>query len=695
MKKIRVVTWLFLIAFFVMGMHHAQAWVVGVEKLASAPPQECYTGFGTRVPPLSKNPFTCPNINDPLHPDYAIPYTPQTYVWSLVQYNTSLWVGTGANILCTTQGAFFSDVNADSRGPGICEFGEGWILDRYPSMPDAYGDWRPPKIYRYDLNNKRLIDRTPYNDPLINRCFGLRAAGSHNGVVFLAGGTIGDGLVMFAFNGDNGQYLGSQSFPQYRSIRKWLVINDKLYTGVGTATGAGFILKWIGSVDDPFAFSVVGQVGGLVRELVEYIDGNGMSRIAVSAKGVFLSPAIEGEGLTIVDRMDWIEVWSPEEYDPDFITRTTYVGGGIEFLNGWLYFGTMHIPGNAADLHTTCVLQPSGYEVPPSQCLGPPRNLREQLALSTGTSRATSIWRIRNAESSDRVTQLLYGDAQLPAYNAATRSFPLVNNVGNYQPLLGSSGFGSSYNNYAWVMEVVDNRLFVGTMDYSTMYDPSDPDAGADLWRIDGTADDVPVPAVPETTTAFGAPEYHTYGYRPYGFRTLIKSADGTKLYAGMATGVNVGAVGDGAGWQLLQLDSVAVGPDQTWYRDNDGDSFGSSSDSVQQPTAPPGYVELAGDCNDDNPAVNPGATEMCGNDIDDDCDGSVDECQAYYRDADQDGYGTIDDMVTAISTPEGYVSEGGDCDDTNSSVNPYADEVCSNTIDDNCNGQIDEAGCL
>jgi hypothetical protein len=402
-----------------------------------------------------------------------------------------------------------------------------------------------------------LIDRTPYNDPQINHCFGLRSAGSHNGVVFFAGGKVGTGLIMFAFNGNNGQYLGSQSFNEYRSIRKWLVVNDQLYTGVGTATGTGHILMWTGSVSDPFTFSVVGQIGSLPRELVEYIDSDGKSRIAVSAKGIFLSPAIESEGLTAEQSTEWMQIWSAKEYEPDFITQTTYVGGGIEFLNGWLYFSTMHIPGNAMDRHSTCVLQPSGIEIPSNLCLGEPQDLNEQLAVYYGTHRATSIWRIRDAESSARVTQLLYGEAQLPAYDEATRSFPLVDNLGNYQPLLGSSGFGSTYNNYAWVMEVVDNRLFIGTMDFSTLYNPSDQNSGADLWRIDGTSEDVPVAAVPETTTAFGAPEHETYGYRPYGFRTLIKSADGTKLYAGMASGVNVGAVGDGAGWQLLQLDSI------------------------------------------------------------------------------------------------------------------------------------------
>lgn len=557
MRQKMLLSCLLVLITFSVNIWNAQAWVNNVEKIADASPSECFAGLGVRVDPVSADPFTCPDIGDPFNPDYALPYTPQTYVWSLTQYQNSLWIGTGANILCTTQGAFFSEVNTDGNGPGICEFGESWVIDRFPRMPNAYGDWRPPKIYRYDLNSKQLIDRTPYSDPQINRCFGLRSAGSHNGVVFFAGGKIGSGLVMFAFNGDNGQYLGSMSFLEYRSIRKWLVVNDQLYTGVGTSAGTGVILKWTGSVLDPFSFIVVGEVLGLPRELVEYVDSSSMSRIAVSAKGIFLSPAIEGEGLSTEQSMDWIQIWSSSEYEPDFITRTTYVGGGLEFLNGWLYFGTMHIPGNAMDIHSTCVIQPSGIQLPSSLCFGEPLNLTEQLALYSGTHRATSVWRIRNAESGDRVTQLLYGEAQLPAYDEATRSFPLVDNLGGYQPLLGSSGFDSTYNNYTWVMEVVDNRLFIGTMDFSTLYNPADPDSGADLWRIDGTADDIPVAAVAETTTAFGSPGHETYTYRPYGFRTLVKSADGTKLYAGMASGVNVGAVGDGAGWQLLELDSV------------------------------------------------------------------------------------------------------------------------------------------
>jgi hypothetical protein len=148
-------------------------------------------------------------------------------------------------------------------------------------------------------------------------------------------------------------------------------VKNVLYTGVGTSF-FGRILRWTGSVTDPFNFVEVGTIQGVPRELTGYVDSNGLSRLAVTGKGVFVSPAIPNNraGLVPQQANQWIQAWSPAEYDPDYATRITYVGGGIAFLNGWLYFGTMHIPGNAADVHTTCVIQPPGFQLPPDTCFG-------------------------------------------------------------------------------------------------------------------------------------------------------------------------------------------------------------------------------------------------------------------------------------------------------------------------------------
>ena len=64
------------------------------------------------------------------------------------------------------------------------------------------------------------------------------------------------------------------------------------------------------------------------------------------------------------------------------------------------------------------------------------------------------------------------------------------------------------------------------------------------------------------------------------------------------------------------------------------------------------------------------------------------------YRDADGDGHGDAANSTTTCdgSMPEGYVSNGTDCDDADSAVHPGAPEVC-NGIDDDCNDVVDDSG--
>lgn len=63
----------------------------------------------------------------------------------------------------------------------------------------------------------------------------------------------------------------------------------------------------------------------------------------------------------------------------------------------------------------------------------------------------------------------------------------------------------------------------------------------------------------------------------------------------------------------------------------------------------------------------------------------------SYYRDWDLDGVGSAASGTTlACSTPAGYATDGGDCDDFDMAVFPGAPESC-NQKDDNCNGMVDE----
>ncbi len=111
--------------------------------------------------------------------------------------------------------------------------------------------------------------------------------------------------------------------------------------------------------------------------------------------------------------------------------------------------------------------------------------------------------------------------------------------------------------------------------------------------------------------------------------------------------------------------------PCQATCVDQDGDRYGD------------GEGCLGPDCDDTNPDINPRAQEVCGNGVDEDCDGTDNACPTNCTDDDRDGYG-----IAGHNTD--CPSQGVDCDDTDDTINPDAQETC-NGIDDNCDGNVDE----
>ena len=99
----------------------------------------------------------------------------------------------------------------------------------------------------------------------------------------------------------------------------------------------------------------------------------------------------------------------------------------------------------------------------------------------------------------------------------------------------------------------------------------------------------------------------------------------------------------------------------------------------------------LSDDCDDADAAIGPSTEETC-NGVDDDCDGYADEGLAtvYYRDGDGDGYGDPEGANALCEPRSDYADNGEDCDDTDDSVYPGADER-PNGSDDDCDGEVDE----
>lgn len=524
--------------------------------LAKAEPDEAYNGIG--------NPF----IEDP-NSAGGIPKVNQAYVWGLTKSGDNVWFGTLANTVCSTIGTLMrigGELHAFETPSVVCEYGN-CAYDA--TVPEGNGDWRTPKIFRYDTQAGTLMDMTP-DDALIQETYGFRSAGSLGDVVFLAGPGIGDDkkIRMFAFHAQTYEYLGSAEFPEYTNIRQWLVLEGVLYTSVKNAAGGGSVLRWRGDTEDPFQFEVVGNLDNDAAYLAAhegriYVTTWPSVTDPVTASfiisGLFMSPPVPEGGLTTAHAGLWQGVWNPYAYDPDLITSYLYGGGALASFDGYLYWGTIHIPFMSTLGHILFY------------------GLSDSLTAFLGSYRPISIFRGRNLDSDDREIELVYGMSHLPVYTPDNLFTPkgggrweIVPNRMGAAPLFGPSGFCNFFNNYTWAMSVYDEQLFIGTMDWSYLYSDVLPiltevleiaiaegslqlpwyNHGADLFRF------------PRADSRAYAESLDGVGnYTSYGIRTMVSD---DALYLGMANPMNLltdltDELPEG-GWELIRLGNGSSG---------------------------------------------------------------------------------------------------------------------------------------
>ena len=162
--------------------------------LAKAQPDECFDGIGAPYPPGPPCASGQPKVN-------------QAYVWGIAKTGPQIWFGTAANVQCMVIGGMLGLELPHQTESWVCEFGESQLS---PPLPGALGDWRPPRIYRYDTLTEMLVEKSPA-DARLARTLGLRSAGQLNDVILLAGPALDVGVNVFAFQADTGAYLGSQT----------------------------------------------------------------------------------------------------------------------------------------------------------------------------------------------------------------------------------------------------------------------------------------------------------------------------------------------------------------------------------------------------------------------------------------------------------------------------------------------------
>jgi uncharacterized protein (TIGR03382 family) len=122
------------------------------------------------------------------------------------------------------------------------------------------------------------------------------------------------------------------------------------------------------------------------------------------------------------------------------------------------------------------------------------------------------------------------------------------------------------------------------------------------------------------------------------------------------------------------------------YFYDGDVDTYGVGT-ATKSCNVLPGYATRGNDCVDTNALINPGMPEIC-NALDDNCNGQTDENAVfsnYYQDADGDGYGDSSKTQNVCSQPAGWVTIGGDCDDTNPLANPGKSEIPYDGVDQDC----------
>lgn len=146
---------------------------------------------------------------------------------------------------------------------------------------------------------------------------------------------------------------------------------------------------------------------------------------------------------------------------------------------------------------------------------------------------------------------------------------------------------------------------------------------------------------------------------------------------------------------------AIYPGASETAYDGVDQDCDGADLTDVDGDGYDSTAVSGGTDCDDDNASINPGASEACdSSDTDEDCDGLADDDDpegavgkvTRYEDADSDGYGDLDTEAEYCDPDAAVVSDGSDCDDGDISISPAEEEVCLDSIDNNCDGNTDVA---
>lgn len=444
-----------------------------LDLMSKASPDECFIEIGNNQPISGDE---C---------DEGMEKTNQAYVWGMTVANDRVWFGTGSNVNCLVTGTFLQSTGSSVRDWGdqtdyVCELADG----QNSSLPDSLKDWRSPALYVQGINSPNPVSLIPrmstVGQQLAAVTVGFRAAGSIGDLVYFGGPSLMGGINLFAFDSSDGSFLAAKNLPGYSNIRTLKPYEDVMVAGVSSSTG-GATLVFDGGKADPLSETVALETtAGEIAEFEFYENRMYFGTWpkagsdSVTEASVRVGPEISPD-LDFGSDDDYEILWTASDYDPDPIIATTYGIGSMKFFDGELYFGTMHVP--FVSLGAISAFYEDSLDDITDVTGG-------QLTLFLGSLRSSALFAY---DPENRVgddlgdPRTLYGNPVLPLFAKdvdGTLGLFLEPNPQSELPEYGLSGFNNPFNNYIWDMSEFDDKLYIGTMDWSYLFVPPLGDIG-------------------------------------------------------------------------------------------------------------------------------------------------------------------------------------------------------------------------
>ncbi len=441
-----------------------------VKQLYQSPKDGCYFGLGDKRNTYNPAGIDCAECTEAGGKLKAS----GSYAWGMTQMGDKVYWSTNNNYLCMP--GYGRTANPDiADGPYE---NEAWVCEYELGIEGVtkqkYGDIQKPRIFEYDTKTGVVRDITP-NDTLLDGCQGLRSAAAHHGIIFFGGPafaganmTSSTSSVFLAYSPEQGRFIGSSDMSQVggcrvTNVRRWIIVNDVLYCGVGIidkqGVSRGAILRWYGDMQNPFKFEIVGWTPTEAAE-IEYHNGRiyaGGWPNATTTSALYRSPKMPQGGFTADNATEWETVWRFSDYEVNPASQKMSYFSVMKSYKGKLYWGMFSNTFGAM----AAVINRFGSLAS-----------ADAIAYLFGFLRSTTLFRTDDFNSPNDI-EMLYGEEELPVYDETTKEWSLKPNNSGLKPVFGRSGYGNLFTCYTWSMSIYNDDLYIGTMDMSNLIEPA------------------------------------------------------------------------------------------------------------------------------------------------------------------------------------------------------------------------------